>query len=160
VVSCPKIPPKNQPNIYFLTAWQHWLGIAKPKNAFRSTLSLCIDLLWNFKNFSFNRFFCWLIDHLTIWYLQTSVAPQPLKLWAWFLHCSTSLRPEMCLFTNRCSSNARIMVLPKLTFVLLYFPFSFPLPRRWRFAVAPLRGFMEDLVNAVNAEVFNALSFA
>ena len=29
---------KNQHNIYFLTAEQHWLGIAKPENAFRSIL--------------------------------------------------------------------------------------------------------------------------
>jgi len=27
-ISCPKIVP-------FMTAWQHWLGIAKPKIAFR-----------------------------------------------------------------------------------------------------------------------------
>ena len=31
-VSCPKIPPTNQPNIYFVTAWKHWLGIqSSPK---------------------------------------------------------------------------------------------------------------------------------
>ena len=35
-----KIPPKNQPNIYFVKAWPHWLGMAKPKNVFRSTLNL------------------------------------------------------------------------------------------------------------------------
>jgi len=69
-VFCPKIPPTNPPNIYFLTAWQHWLGIVKSKSVFRSTLNLCINLLWNFKNFSFNRFFywltIWLLDYLTI----------------------------------------------------------------------------------------------
>ena len=48
-VSCLKIPPTNQPNIYFVTAWQHWLDIAKPKNVFRSTVNLFIKLLWNFK---------------------------------------------------------------------------------------------------------------
>ena len=53
----PKIPPTNQPNIYFLTVGQYWLGITKPKNVFRSTLNLCIKLLCNFKNFLFNRFF-------------------------------------------------------------------------------------------------------
>ena len=31
----PEIPPTNQRNINFVTAWQHWLGIAKPKNLFR-----------------------------------------------------------------------------------------------------------------------------
>ena len=25
------LPPTNQPNINFVTVWQHWLGIAKPK---------------------------------------------------------------------------------------------------------------------------------
>jgi len=38
-------------------------------------------------------------------------------------------------------------------------PFLSWLPRRWRFAVAPLRGFMETLVTAVIAEVLNTLSF-
>ena len=38
-------------------------------------------------------------------------------------------------------------------------PFLSPLLRRWQFVVAPLRGFTEDLVNAVIAEVFNTLSF-
>ena len=32
--------------------------------------------------------------------------------------------------------------------------------RRWQFAIAPLRGFMEDLVTAVIAEVLNMLSFS
>jgi len=84
-VSCLKILPTNQPNINFVTTWQHWLGIAKPKNVFRSTLNLFIKLLWNFKNFVFNRFFYWLTDWLTNrptdrptdwlsdWCLQTSV---------------------------------------------------------------------------------------
>ena len=35
-----------------------------------------------------------------------------------FLHCSTLLCPEMCLFANRSSYSAYIMVLLKLTFVL------------------------------------------
>jgi len=50
-VSCPKMPPTNQPNIYFVTAWQHWLGITKPKNIFRLTLT----------------FLTYLTDWLTIW---------------------------------------------------------------------------------------------
>jgi len=29
---------QNQPHISFSTVWQHWLGIAKPKNVVRSTL--------------------------------------------------------------------------------------------------------------------------
>ena len=38
-------------------------------------------------------------------------------------------------------------------------PFLSPLPHRWRFAVAPLHVFMEDLVTAVIEEVFIMLSF-
>jgi len=37
-------------------------------------------------------------------------------------------------------------------------PFLSPLPRRGQFVVAPLCGFMEDLVTTVIAEVFNRLS--
>jgi len=80
-------------------------------------------------------------------------------IWVWFLHCSTTLCPKMCLFANRCSSNACIMVLSKFTFVPLCSPFLSPLLQRWRFAVTPLCGFLEDLVTAVIAEVFNTLSF-
>ena len=36
---------------------------------------------------------------------------------AWFLYCSMLLCPEKCFFTNHSSSNACIMVLPKITFV-------------------------------------------
>ena len=41
----------------------------------------------------------------------------------------------------------------------LCFPLFSPLLHRWRFAVTPLCGFMEDLVTTVIAEVFNTLSF-
>ena len=56
------------------------------------------------------------------------------------------------LFANRSSSNACIMVLPKLTFVLHFF-------LHYRIGGVPRHGFMEDLVNAVIAEVFLVLSF-
>jgi len=59
-----KVPPTNPPNIYFLTAWKHWLGIAKPKNVFRSTLILCIKLPWNFKN-------SYLTDFSTDWLMPS-----------------------------------------------------------------------------------------
>jgi len=54
----PKLSPLNQLDICFPTVWEYWLGIAKPKSVFRSTLNRCIKLLWNFKNFLFIRFFC------------------------------------------------------------------------------------------------------
>jgi len=35
----PKLSPQNQLDIYFLTVWEYWLGMAKPKNVFRSILN-------------------------------------------------------------------------------------------------------------------------
>ena len=35
----PKLSPQNQLDIYFLTLWEYWLGLAKPKNVFRSILN-------------------------------------------------------------------------------------------------------------------------
>ena len=32
----PEIITQNQLDIYFLTLWEYWLGLAKPKNIFRS----------------------------------------------------------------------------------------------------------------------------
>ena len=63
-VSCPKLLPTNRPNIFFVTACQHCLGKAKPKNVLRSTLNFCIKMLRNLKSFLFNRFFYWLHDYL------------------------------------------------------------------------------------------------
>jgi len=51
---------------------------------------------------------------------------------------STLLCPETCLFTNRSSSSACIMVLPKHTFVLLWALFLSSLPRKWQFVVPVL----------------------
>ena len=63
-------------------------------------------------------------------------------------------------FANCISSYACIMVQPKLTFVFLCSPHSFLYYCvRDNFWVALLHGFMEDLVSAVIAEVFNTLSF-
>ena len=129
-------------------------ALVRHSQAQKWTLNLCIKLLWNFKNltdFSTD----WLSDTFRQAYFDSYV----LRLWAWFLHCSMSLHPETCLFANCCSSNAHIMVLSKFTFVLLCSPFFPSLLCRWQFAVVPLHGFMEDLVTAVIAGVFNMLSF-
>ena len=83
-----------------------------------------------------------------------------LRLWAWLLHCSTSLHYETCLFTNRSSSNACIMVLPKLTFVLLCTPFSSPLPHKWRFAVCMFWLWCKTWTAAMLAGVLLMLFFA
>jgi len=49
---------------------------------------------------------------LTYWCLQTSTAQEWLGLQTWFLHWSTLLYPEMCLFINFSSDSACITVLP------------------------------------------------
>ena len=61
-------------------------------------------------------------------------------------------------FANCSSFNAHIMVLPNFYFVFLFSLFLSPLPHKWRFAVAPLHSFMEELVSAVIAEVCITLS--
>ena len=33
------LSPQNQLDIYFLTLWEYWLGLAKPKNVFGSILN-------------------------------------------------------------------------------------------------------------------------
>ena len=79
--------------------------------------------------------FCWLLDWLTDWltdwlaclltYLLThSLTPSDKHNSTMVIVTgliSTLLCPEMCLFANCSSSNACIMVLPKLTFVLYSF---------------------------------------
>jgi len=57
------------------------------------------------------------------------------RLWAWFLHCSTSFCPKVCLFANRNGSNPCIMVLRNIAFVLPCAPFLSPLLCRWQFVV-------------------------
>jgi len=48
---------------------------------------------------------------VTNWCLQPSITQQWKGLRAWFLHCLTSLRSKVCLFANRSSYIASIMVL-------------------------------------------------
>ena len=116
---------------------------SQAQNVFRSTVNL----------------FTYLTDFSTDW-LSDAFRPITTRAMGSILHCSTSLHPKMCLFTNRCSSSTRIMALPKLTFVLLCSWFLSLLPHRWRFMVAPLHGFVEDLAIALIVEVFNLLSFS
>ena len=140
---------------YFLTAWQYWLGIAKPKNVFRSTLNFCIKLLWNFKNFLFNKFST---DWLTIWLMHAdkhnSITAKAIGLISSLLNVTSSwdvpFRQPLqlqCLYHG----STKAYLCSFFSFFLLS-----PLPHRWRFVVAPLHGFMGDLVIA---EVFNTLSF-
>ena len=145
--SSPKISPKNQLDIYFVTSRQDWLGIAKPKNVFRSTK----NLIWFF------------FKILTDW-LMPSDKHNSIRLYLqpWFLFTvqRTSLHPGMCLFANRSSSSAHIMVLPKLTFALLCTPFLSSLARRWQFAVRVLLLRCETRVTTELAGVLLKLFFA
>ena len=58
----PKILPENQPHSSFKTAWEYWLDLAKPKNAFRVTLNPSNKCLWNFYD--------WLTHSLAHWFLD------------------------------------------------------------------------------------------
>jgi len=102
----------------------------------------------------------WLTIWLTIWLMPSdkcnSITAKAIGLISSLFNVTSS---QDVPFANCCSFNAHIMVLPKLTFVLLCSWFLFPLLCRWRFVVALLRGFMEDLVTEVIAEVFNTLFF-
>ena len=181
--SGPKISPKNQLNIYFVTGRQYWLGTAKPKNVFRSTLSFapsCFEILkisyltefstdWLSDAFGFLLFLFFSLFSLFFSYvvcskyhaLQSALDKHNSEMAkVIYLHWSSSLCPETCLVTNHSSSNACLMVLPKLAFVLLRTLFLSPLLHRWQFVRALHHGFMENLVTAVIVEVFLTLSFA
>ena len=66
----------------------------------------------------------------------------------------------MCIFANRSSSNAWIIVLSKLTFVLLCTPFFSPLLHKWRSAVCALWLRCETYVSAMLAGALLTLFFA
>ena len=67
-----------------------------------------------------------------------------------------------CLFSDHCSSNACIMVQPKLTFVLFCAPFLSPLPHRWQSVICVLLLQCEKrlCVSAMLEGVFLMLFFA
>ena len=77
---------------------------------------------------------------------------------AWFLHCSTSLRPETCLFHQpqqlQCLHHGSTKA-----YLCSFFSLFLPPPRRWPFVVAPIHCFLEDLITEVIAEVFTTPSF-
>ena len=112
----PKLSPQYQLDICFLTVWECWLGIAKPKNVFRSTPNCCIELLWNFKNFLFNTFFCWPNDWLTDLLLLTNAKHNSIMAIATgfiasLINVASSGDMHLC---QPSSSNVCIIVLPKL----------------------------------------------
>ena len=148
----------NQPNINFVTAWQHWLDIAKPKNVFRSTLNLFIKLLWNFKNFLFNRFFYWLTIWLTDYLMPSdkhnSITTRAMGLISSLFNVASSrdvpfCQPLQLQYSHHGSTKAYLCSW-----------FLSTLPHKWWFVIAPLHGFVEGLVIALIAEVFNSLSFS
>ena len=98
-ISCPKISPQNQLNIYFANR-QYRLGIAKLKNVFRSFLTHFKIAATEFPNFSQN--FYWLTDSLTHSLINAYRQWQSLRL---FLYYSTLLFFEMCLFADHSTSS-------------------------------------------------------
>jgi len=96
--------PKYHPKISLIFTLWHLGRIGyKPKNVFRSTVNPSMKLTW---------IFYWLTYYYLLIPSDKCNLIMAIYLQAWFLHCSTSLRPEMCLFANRNSSKACIMVLP------------------------------------------------
>jgi len=70
-----------------------------------------------------------------------------------------SLRLEMCLFVNHSSSSVCTVVLLKLTFVLFWAMFLYPLLRRWQFTIHTLCFQCKNRVSAELAGVFLTLFF-
>jgi len=76
-----------------------------------------------------------LSERLTDWLMPSDKHNSIMaKATAWFLYCPTSLSPKTFFFVNRSYSNACIMVLWKLSFVL----HSFLHWHRWQFAICTL----------------------
>jgi len=145
-VSCPKIPPTNQPNINFVTAWQHWLDIAKPKNVFRLTSCYEISCLTGLTT--------WLSDYLMPSDKRNSITTRAMGSISSLFNVTSSLDVPFC----------QLLQLQYFHYgsikAYLCSWFLCPLPHRWKFVVASLHGFVEDLVIALIAEVFNLLSFS
>ena len=140
--------------ICYLTVWEYWLGIAKPKNIFRSTLNRYIKLLWNFKNFLFNRFFCWLTDWLMPSDKRNSIMAIATGLiFSLFNVASSRDVPFRQPQQLQCSHHG-------FTKIYLCSPFLSPLARRWRFAVHALWLWCETRVIAEPVGVLQTLFFA
>ena len=116
----PKISPENQHQSSFKTAWEYWLDKAQK----------CLQS--DPKPFQqvFNLKFFYLTE---LTYLLIPLAKHNLTMdeaiWAWFLHCLTTLRPKMLLFSKQCMHHA-------LTLVLLCVPVLFTENARCQFVIA------------------------
>ena len=101
----------------------------------------------------------YLTDFSTDWLADWCMPSDKRNLYSYGLDFSTV---QLC-FISRCAflPTTAVPILLSWFYQNLYpcSPFLSPLPRRWRFVVVLLRVFMEDLVTAVIAEVFNTLSF-
>jgi len=113
-----------------------------------------INLLRNFKNSYLTDFSA---DWLTIWLMSSdkrnSITAKAIGLISSLFNIASSWDvPFRQPLQLQCSYHDS-------TKTYLCSPFLSPLPRRWRFVVAPLCGFMEDLVTAVIAKVLLLISF-
>ena len=135
---------------------QYWLGIAKLKNVFRLTIIPSTRMIWNFKNFLFNRIFHWLTNRLTDWLTDrptdrlTDRPTDWLTDWLTDLllpldkqnlimamvtglifHWSMLLNPETCFLPIAVAHHGS-------TKAYLCSPFLSPLQHQWWFAVCTL----------------------
>ena len=104
----PKISPKNQP--------KSSLGaLVRLSQAQKCDSNPSNKFFMEFEKFLINQILCHSLTH------SPSVTQQWMWLRVWFLYCSTSLCPEMCLFPNHRTYNVCIMDLPLFSFVFQFF---------------------------------------
>ena len=136
-------------------------GIARPKNVFSWTLKLSIKLQWKFLILQIFLLTEWLAISLND-YLMPSDKRNLIIAKAIGLISSLF---NIASFRDMATTAASMLTTwfyksqPLFSFVLICSAFLSQLLHSWRFAVASHCGFMEDLVTAVIAEVFNMLSF-
>ena len=115
------------PNLDIFHILKHLKLIVKLKNVFRSFLTY-LKSCYRVLKILFSQISDWLTDWLPYLLMPSEKCNSIMAIYS-----STSLHPQTCLFANRSSSNACIMILSKLTFVLFCTPFLSLLPYRWWF---------------------------
>ena len=149
-----------------MKVWGFWPKIISPKPAWYLlsgslgalvTLNRCIKLLWNFKNFLFNTFFCWLTDWLMPSDKRNSIMAITTGLISSLFNVASSrdvpLRQPQQLQCSHHGFTKNYLCYP------LYSILSH-LARRWRFAVRTLWLLCETRVSAEPAGVLQTLFFA
>ena len=109
-------------NFFILTVGKYWLGISKPKNVFRSTINTSTKLVWNFDFLLTDWLIDWQTDWLTDKLMPSDKCNYTMAKAAGLISSLFNVTlSQVVSFTNCSSSNACIMILPKLSFALLCF---------------------------------------